>query len=197
MKLKCIVKKYIKDFRVNTSTITIRILIGILKSIILDSKITLNKLKNFKNWLDKYPELRNHYPFEQVTQLIESILNDNIITKQTSDFIKDVIKKLLNPLSEQNTTINEIKKKHICLTGNFSHGSKSVVEKLLINDGGIIDRCVNKNTDILIIGDYGSNSYAFGHYGLKIQKAIDYNCNGANIHILKEKEFFAKTSSCL
>ena len=57
--------------------------------------------------------------------------------------------------------------------------------------GGVIDSCVKKTTDYLIVGSLDCDAYAHGTYGTKIKKAIEYNDKGANIQIIKEDDFFA------
>lgn len=50
-----------------------------------------------------------------------------------------VIKSLLEPVQELREQINSVNGKHVCLSGVFSHGQKSDVEKFIIQDGGFID----------------------------------------------------------
>ena len=190
LKLKKIIKQYVKERLADPITFSTKILNGILKGIIVDNVITIEEAESLKKWLYKHLELKSHYPFEQIFQLLETILEDNEITKKESEFLIQVINDLLNPLDKIQKEINSLNGKHICLTGKFIYGQKSDIEQLLISDGCFIDKNVKKDTDILIVGDSECMAYAYGNYGLKVQKAIDFNCKGSNIQIIKENEFF-------
>jgi NAD-dependent DNA ligase len=101
------------------------------------------------------------------------------------------INSLLEPVQELREQVNSVNKKHVCLSGTFSYGQKSDVEEVIIQDGGFIDSTIKKTTDILIIGDGECQAYAFGNYGTKVRKAIDYSNKGYDIKIIKESDYFS------
>ena len=107
-----------------------------------------------------------------------------------SDYITETIKDLLNPVDSLKEQLYSIDDKHVCLSGNFSHGQKTVVEKYIIDKGGIIDLTVKKSTDVLLVGDLECQAYSNGTYGSKIKKALEYNEKGCKIKIMKESDFF-------
>ena len=115
-----------------------------------------------------------------------------MITKQESKSLIDIIDSILQPVQSLCEQISCVSNKHICLSGNFSHGQKSDVEKVIINKGGLIDSSLKKTTNILVIGEYESQSYAHGNYGTKVRKAMEFNAKGCDIAIIKEVDLFAK-----
>ena len=188
--LKQVVKNIILEISANPITIATQTLNGILKGMVIDNVVTTEEGKYLRKWLYKHLELRNHYPFEQIIDLLEVILEDNVITKEESDFLVNAINDILNPLNGLKRNLYSLFGKHVCLTGNFSHGKKSDIEKLLVADGCVIDNDVTRKTDLVIIGASDCIKYAYGEYGKKVQRAIEYNCKGFNIQIMKEDEYF-------
>lgn len=85
--------------------------------------------------------------------------------------------------------VNSVEGKRVCLSGNFTYGPKSAVEKHIVAHGGIMDSGVKKSTDILLIGNEGSQDYSNGNYGTKVKKAMEYNEKGCKIQIIKEVDF--------
>ncbi len=174
-------------------TLAIQVLNGILKGICIDNKISTAEGENLRKWMYKNSYLNGYYPFDQIMSVLDCVLEDNIITKEESDSMIRVINSLLEPIEELREEIISVKGKHVCLSGIFSHGQKSDVEKIIVQDGGIIDSTIKKTTDILIIGDSECQAYAYGNYGTKVQKAIDYSTKGCDIKIIKESDYFSKT----
>lgn len=140
------------------------------------------------NWMHKNIHLINHYPYNEILPIFEQCLKDNIITKEESENIIKIINKVLQPIKTLQNQLLSFKNKHICLTGNFSFGQKSDVEKIILEKGSYIDKIVKKTTDILIVGNYESQSYALGSYGKKIKTAMEYIKKGNSIIIVKEKD---------
>ena len=82
----------------------------------------------------------------------------------------------------------ELSNKSICLTGDFDYGSKQEVQERLSEIGATVVSSVTRKTDILLIGEKGSESWACGTYGTKAKKAIELRSKGYPIMILKEKD---------
>lgn len=185
------VEEYFNEITSSPTTIATQVLNGMLKGISIDNKISTNEGINLRKWLYENNYLKGYFPFDQIMSVLDSVLEDDIITKEESDSVIDIIKSLLEPVQELREQINSVNGKHVCLSGTFSHGQKSDVEKVIIQDGGFIDSSLKKTTDILIIGDSECQAYAFGNYGTKVQKAIDYSNKGYDIKIIKESDYFS------
>ena len=188
--LQGIVKNYLDVIQSSPVTLATQILSGIMKGIVLDGEITDEECKNLRQWLYDNIYLTGHYPFDRVLRIIEDVLQDSVITAEESAYIMETIDELLNPVAALKTLVITVDGKHVCLSGNFSHGQKSDVQKYIIDRGGIIDSNVKKTTDILMIGDYECQAYSNGTYGTKVKKAMEYNEKGCHIQIVKECDFF-------
>ncbi len=186
-------KTHLDSMSTSPVTLATQILDGILKGITIDGKINEDECKNLRQWLYDNIYLSDHFPFNKTIEMIDKVLEDEIITKEESEYITSVIQEMLNPVECLKSQVNSIDGKHICLSGNFAYGSghKSDVEKYIVDRGGIIDSSVKKTTDYLLIGSCECQAYSNGTYGTKVKKAIEYNDKGCNIQILKESDFFS------
>ena len=191
MDLQNAIQSYLDIVSTSEITLATQILDGILKGIIVDEEISESECKNLRQWLYDHIYLSNHFPFDKTIALIDSALEDNIITKEESAYITSVIKDLLNPVDALKEQVYSVDGKHVCLSGDFEYGKKPKVEEYIVARNGIIDSTVKKTTDILLIGGLGCQAYSNGTYGTKVKKAIEYNEKGCNIQIIKESDFFA------
>ena len=144
---------------------------------------------NRTDWLYDNIYLSDHFPFNKAISLIEKVLEDSVITPEESAYIISVIDDILNPVQALTEQVNTVDGKHVCLSGNFSYGTKSAVEQYIVAHGGVMDSSVKKSTDILIIGNNECQAYSNGSYGTKVKKAMEYNEKGCNIQIIKETDF--------
>ena len=182
---------YYNELSSSNVTIATQILNGILRGISSDGVITLEECLRLKKWLYENDYLKGHYPFDKIIELLKEVLKDNVITTDESNQLQIEIGKLLNPVEALNSQICEVRGQKVCLTGTFEYGQKDAVKKYIENKEGIVLTSVSKDLDILIVGALACEAYSNGTYGTKIKKAIEYNQKGCNIHIVKEKDFFA------
>lgn len=182
------IKNYLHNVTTSPVTLATQILDGILKGIIVDGEITEKECCNLRQWLYDNIYLSDHFPFDRTIELLEKVLEDSVLTQEESAYVTSVIQELLNPIDALKQQVYSVEGKHICLSGNFTYGTKAAVEDHIISLGGIIDTAVKMTTDILIIGNQECQAYSNGTYGTKVKKAIEYNKKGCNITITKESE---------
>ena len=97
------------------------------------------------------------------------------------------------PVQLKTTTDHfEIKDKSFCLTGDFRYGEKTDVELFILAHGGRVVKQVTRQLDFVLVGTYGSPLWAYGNYGTKVKKALDYKMAGLNLHVILEVDFFKK-----
>lgn len=85
--------------------------------------------------------------------------------------------------------------KTVCLSGNFKFGTKADISKILTDYGAIMTTSVNKHLDYLIVGENGSEKWAFGDYGTKINHALELKAKGCPIEIYRESDILQETDS--
>lgn len=173
-------------------TRSIQVLYGILKGIVCDKEINKNECENLRDWLYEHNFLKGNYPFDDILNLVETILQDNVITTKESENLQTIINSMLNPINELKSQVYNVKGCTVYLTGNFSYGRKESVAKFIEKRGGIVVTKVTKSLDIMLIGDLGSEEYAYGTFGGNIQKAMNYkNKYSTNTLFVTEKDFFS------
>lgn len=180
------IKRYMDNISSSPVTLATQILNGIMEGIIVDGEITTEESENLRGWLYDNIHLSGHYPFDKVISILETALSDSVISREESKYITETIQSILNPVDSLKVQLNSIEGKSICLSGNFSYGSKADVERYIIEHGGTIDSSVKKSTNILLVGACECQAYSHGTYGTKVKKAIEYNNKGCNIQIVKE-----------
>ena len=84
----------------------------------------------------------------------------------------------------------EVNGKNIVLSGEFSLGSKSQVESILVSRGATIQKSVTTKTHIVLVGNQGNNAWVAGNYGTKVKKAMELQAKGLQIAIIKESDYF-------
>lgn len=189
--LHSLMTSYFETISSSVITIATQVLAGILKGIASDGIITLTECIELKKWLYDNDYLKGHFPFDKIIELLNKVLEDNIITVEENNLLLSEIEAILNPVEALKTQICDVKGHTVCLSGNFSYGQKSEVEKFITDRDGIVTKSVTKKLDILIVGALECEAYANGTYGTKVKKAIEYNQQGCNIHIVKENDFFS------
>jgi ribosomal protein S11 len=74
-------------------------------------------------------------------------------------------------------------------TGKFSSGTRSECQEAVENCGAIGQKSVNRSTDFLIIGSEGSDNWAEGSHGRKIEKAMMFRMDTGKPVIVSESDW--------
>ena len=175
-------------------------LIGICRGISADDKILTIEAQFLLKWIEDHRAYATQYPFDILYIRLSEMLEDNIldideqrelletIKSFTGDIKKDV------PVPNKSTslplTIPEpflfIEGSTFVFTGIFTVGSRKRCEEIVVELGGEMHKTIKKNTDYLVIGDIGSESWAHSTHGRKIEKALQYMKKGIEIDIISE-----------
>lgn len=86
--------------------------------------------------------------------------------------------------------LNSINDKTICVTGDFSCGTKDYVLSTLKEHGARIVGKLSGKVEIVLVGSKGSSSWSHSNYGSKIEDALKFIEKGSSISIIKETDFF-------
>ena len=170
---------------------------GFLLGVIADNQLTDDEIYALKTWIDKHSSLAGNYPFDKVFATIEAVLEDGVISQLELQEMLDLFKNLSSPVDNHSINLKciDFKDKLICLSGDFDTGTKSYVESLIINAGGLCKSSVTLKTNYVIVGSKGSADWSCGNYGTKIKRALELQEQGYDIQIIKEdelKDFFKK-----
>lgn len=137
-----------------------------------------------------YLELFDTYPFGDLYNKIDSIIEDGKVTQEELDDFTQFCKIAFNPVeNSQDQFDGVVEGKYIVLTGDFafSPNKKEPVKKKLEEAGAIIQERVTQKTDVVIVGKLGSPHWKMGTFGDKVEKAKEYQGKGCPIKIIMEE----------
>lgn len=158
----------------------------ILTGIVDDKIITDEELTCVSEWLQQHDHLLGFYPFDKIYYAVEKVLSDGVMNQDEEAELLELFNCFLYPQTDKNVT--DFSGKNVCLSGEFTYGTKKQVEEYLIRLGGIPVGSVTSKTDILILGEAGSSAWKYGNYGSKYEKARQLIAKGKNVIIIKERD---------
>lgn len=100
--------------------------------------------------------------------------------------------RIIDPVAVANTEVEAdevvFEGKRFVLSGNFTHGSKSDIECMIVDHGGEVTSSVSGKVSYVVVGGEGSEAYACGSYGSKVKKAMALQDQGKSIRIIEESQ---------
>lgn len=171
---------------------SINSLIELLDKISTDDVISPLELFTLSHWLVSHEELADKWEYREVVDLLNIILADGVMDESEQAELLNLCHKLVDPVavSAPVQSIN-LEGSLVCLTGEFSHGSRQEIEHLLTEHGAIISSSVVKKLDYLFVGGLGSDMWATANYGGKVKKALEWKEKGTEIKIVREEDLFS------
>lgn len=202
-------QKYENDnYYYNAVTAELQTLQGIFHGILADGVIDDDEVFALREWLKKNTHLNTYYPYDEINSLVTSILSDGIIDDDERLLLKAYLNQFVNLENVQigkqikNETIDVnisglcannpdivVDGKNFCITGILKSGSRSNLEKIISDFGGLYSKNPTQKTDYLIVGDNGNCAWAFACYGRKVEKAIEMRKKGHTIILIHESDF--------
>lgn len=205
---------------VDTLTKDIRTLHGYLQGVVADKSINVRELESLKAWMFSHQSTIDKWPFNKVSRLIESVIDDGIISddeqKELISFFTDFSERLVDgfvpdygvqnskPWTKTDAPVVEtidhicnrsalirIQDHSFCFTGQMKAGKRSDIHKHLSLIGGIAKDGVTKDLNYLVIGANSNPCWAYSTYGRKIEKVMEGNNCGCNIIILHEDDYLS------
>ncbi len=189
-------------------TVKIQELHGIIKGINFDNEINEQEIYYLKNWIQENSILKNSWPYDEIDNLILSILEDRIITPEEGNTLKaflqsisqiDDVKssgheliKILNQGFCQVDPHIEIQEKNFCITGISNKYQRKEIAQMIELYGGYINNGVSSKLNYLIVCSEKNSCWAFNCYGRKVEKAVEHRMKGNMIQIIHEFDFYDK-----
>lgn len=162
-------------------------IVELCSAIIEDGMVTTSEAADLYE-LIKGNENLNGDMERNLLELLSSMLEDGTIDECEESMLLDTLASIVNPTAGDHACY-EIDGKKFCLTGDFECGSKDEVTAMLEAAGGIPCKSVVKTCDFVIVGSRGSEAYAFGNYGTKVKKAMEWQAKGQPVKIASEHDF--------
>lgn len=163
-------------------------LVELCKLIVEDGSVSLKEAAALHWWIGSSDAL-NGKTAGNLLEALSAILEDGAIDEDEEERLLATLRRIIDPATEELVGDFGIAGKKFCLTGDFDFGSKTEFSRALENAGGIACKSVTKTCDFVIIGAKGSDAYAFGNYGTKVKKAMDWQEKGCPVKIASEHDF--------
>ena len=202
-------QKYEADnYYYNAITADLQTLQGICHGILADGKVNDKEIYELDKWLENNEHLSSYYPYDEIRSIILSVLSDGKIDDKERLMLKAYLNQFVNltnnDISDKvDLEVSEVNisghctsnpdiyfdGKKFCLTGVLKIGTRSEVQSIISDFGGVPKTNITKDTDYLIVGDNGNSAWAFSCYGRKVEKAISLRKEGHKISIIHEFDF--------
>lgn len=181
----------------------LHLLNGLCKGLIADRNLNDDEIRYLDWWLSQNGALKDNYPGRELYVLVKEVLKDGVITANESaalhkalvdftgcDLDSGVVDGLATRLPIDDVADLKIQGMVFCLTGAFVAGKRSIVEGLIVKNGGSVTDGITKKLDYLVIGTLSSRDWKFSSHGRKIEKAINYRDEGGKLKIVSEEMLF-------
>jgi len=176
-------------------------LIGIARGLLADGSLNDSEIQYLRKWLVASEGVTNNPLLVDITNRVEDVLADGIVTPEE----RSELTKMLDDLCNNDFEIGEALKpgnlplcapapdlyfsgERYCFTGTFSFGQRKDCEQI-VKDLGATTGSLTKKTTVLVVGDYATESWAQSSFGRKIEKAVAMRSSGVPIYIVAEKHW--------
>lgn len=173
-------------------------LIGLAKGIASDGILANAELDYLVRWLVANREITSDPLVAALYGQIKAMISDGVFTDEERSELLSILmdfgsqpmemgEPMLStalPFADPLPTL-EFDGRRYCFTGTFNYGTRDVCEAIVAERGGAAGS-LTKNTDILVVGHYATDSWLHSPYGLKIIKARGMQDKGHHISIVPE-----------
>ncbi len=179
-------------------------LLGLARGVLLDGVVTAGEARALHDWLQANPDLAGVWPVNVLAERLEQMFADGVVDADEREDLADLLKQMVGggtnssygiiaghsasttlPLDEPPPTL-EFNGFVYVFTGKFAFGTRKACEQVVVELGGICGKDVTQQTNVLVIGTFGSRDWVQSSYGRKIEKVIEYRQKGVPIAIVSE-----------
>lgn len=176
-------------------------LIGFLRGIIADQRISEAECEQLAKWLVGNREIADVWPVSALVERIDRIYRDGIADEEERSDLAQLVTQIVGrqddgtlsfgatdlPLTvpEPNVTFAG---KEFVLTGKFLYGPRRTCEREILVRGGSCWDTVRLQTSYLVIGSLMSRDWKYSTHGTKIEKAVEYQAR-CPIAIISEQHW--------
>ena len=193
------------------ATSSIQFLNGLVHGIMADRQLGDDEIDTLKSWIDDNDFLQGTYPFDELSSMVHSILEDKIVTADERNRLLAFMSNLIEFKDSYNLveadfvalrsqySISgicaycpevEINGKSFCFTGESYRSTRAEIKAEVERCGGVFRAGVSKSTDYLVVGNAGNPCWAYSCYGRKIEEAMALRKAGAKVQIINETDFW-------
>jgi len=189
--------------RMNRSKVA-QVLTGICAGVVADGVLSDSEIAYLGVWLLENPEVAEMWPGETIARHLKEIGADRasdekrqalfefLVGLSGNEFAETGAAAEVSPFAEFDTDVEVSLSGHcICLTGEFSFGSRKECEEASQSAGAETKKDVSSVVDYLVVGSNCTTAWANTTYGRKIEKAMEYRKSYGKPRIVTEKQWLA------
>lgn len=202
----------------NDMTSSIQFLNGMVHGMMADGKLDDAEIRTLHVWLDANDFLQGSYPFDELTTLVHTILEDGKITTDERNSLLSFMSNLVefkdsyNLIEADYASLRQkysiggicaycpdvkIEGKLFCFTGESYRSTRAEMKAEIEKLGGIFRPSVSGKTDYLVVGNAGNPCWVYSCYGRKIEEAMTLRREGAKVQIINETDFWDAVWDCV
>ncbi len=176
-------------------------LIGLARGIAADGQINQAEVEFLQKWLVANLPITDHPLIRTLYRRVDDILHDGIVDEDEKAELLDT----LNRFSSRDFELGEVLKatslplcapppalgfagERYTFTGTFTYGCRKRCEGA-VTDRGADAGSLTRNTTVLVIGTYATESWKHSSFGLKILKACDFRTKHRKPFIVSEEHW--------
>lgn len=195
----------------DATTSSIQFLNGLVHGLMADRQLGNDEIHTLRLWLDTNDFLQGTYPFDELSSMVHTIMEDKVITDDERNSLLAFMSNLVEFKDSYNlveSDFAELRKKYsvggictycpeveiedklFCFTGESYRSTRAEIKAEIERLGGKFRTSVSKNTDYLVVGNAGNPCWAYSCYGRKIEEAMALRKEGAKLQIINETDFW-------
>lgn len=182
-------------------------LIGICKGVLADGVVTQSEAEFLQVWMSANIRFREDLIIKQLYSRIKEMLEDGILDLDEQQELFAMLCTFTGENSPTETYVNLTSAlplntpapniifpgMNFCFTGKFAYGSRPLCQAAVLEMGGTIVKGITKKLDYLVVGFFGSDTWAHTPYGRKIEKAVEYREKHGRLAIISEDHWASHT----
>lgn len=173
-------------------------LIGISRGLTADQQINQSEVEFLQKWLAANVSINEHPLINRLYRRVNEILADGIADDDEKAELLDTLSRFSNrdfelgeamkstslPLCNPAPSLT-FEGQRYCFTGTFVFGRRQACEKAVVDRGASVGGIARK-TNVMVIGEYATESWKHSSFGDKILQAVDLQAQGFPISIVSE-----------
>ena len=172
----------------NSKTEAFRGLIEMAECFLSENAASYGEAIAILDYINGHADLADDPTVSKIRDIVAVMAMDGGIDAQESSSLRYYFEVLKDPLSHTYEFDGDCAGKVFCLSGNFEHGARSEIERLIESNGGICIQSVTKKCNYVVVGSCGNDAWAMKKYGTKVKKAMDWRAKGVDIKVIGEND---------
>jgi hypothetical protein len=180
---------------------------GVLGGISSDGHVSVDELRQLREWLDTHEHLRSCWPYDEVSSLVSGVLADGVIDPPEHELLRAFFSEFTQvpgqsvepeEIGSSFKTVGgicaacpevEFAGMKFCFTGESRQYTREQFVETVRRLGGTVVSGVSGKVDYLVVGADGNPCWAYACYGRKIEQAMALRRSGARLVLVHEADF--------